>query len=118
MASPRKGFINLISLILLVSMLSLSRAITRMEMLQEIVVYSEDDSFTLTETEDLSQLSSDEERKAAAIANAFQHLHGSEDFSGAEDDDYVSVSKPQPEQMSPLDMFSRTILQKLRGFIR
>ncbi|CAI7750713.1 unnamed protein product [Closterium sp. NIES-54] len=103
---------------------SVSRAISKADMLQELVVYSEDDAFTFTELE-AQQAANDEEIKAAAIANAFHHLHGSEDFSGAEDDDYVSVSatlesesKTMAVTAAPtiLDAMSQTLSKRLRGF--
>ncbi|CAI7906149.1 unnamed protein product [Closterium sp. NIES-53] len=97
---------------------------SKADMLQELVVYSEDDAFTFTELE-AQQAANDEEIKAAAIANAFHHLHGSEDFSGAEDDDYVSVSatlesesKTMAVTAAPtiLDAMSQTLSKRLRGF--
>ncbi|GJP49391.1 hypothetical protein CLOM_g8607 [Closterium sp. NIES-68] len=104
-------------------MASVSRAISKADMLQELVVYSEDDAFPFAELES-QQAGDDEEITAAAIANAFHHLHGSEDFSGAEDDDYVAAKPdPKPETMAAtgaptiLDAVSQTILKRLRGII-
>ncbi|CAI6005318.1 unnamed protein product [Closterium sp. NIES-64] len=100
------------------------RAISKVDMLQELVVYSEDDAFTFAELE-AQQAANDEEIKAAAIANAFHHLHGSEDFSGAEDDDYVSVSSTRESESKTmtvtaaptiLDAVSQTLSKRLRGF--
>lgn len=93
-------------------------------MLHDTAAYSEDGSFTFTELETGIQ-QYDEETKAAAIANAFQHLHGSEDFSGAEDDnDFIapmsqqqSAPKSQQHSSAILDMVPRKLLQSLRGFM-
>ncbi|CAI5996847.1 unnamed protein product [Closterium sp. NIES-65] len=124
MASSRKPLSLLIAVVALLSMPFVSRAISKVDMLQELVVYSEDDAFTFAELE-AQQAANDEEIKAAAIANAFHHLHGSEDFSGAEDDDYVSVSSTRESESKTmtvtaaptiLDAVSQTLSKRLRGF--
>ncbi|CAI5995612.1 unnamed protein product [Closterium sp. NIES-65] len=124
MASSRKPLSLLIAVVALLSMPFVSRAISKVDMLQELVVYSEDDAFTFTELE-AQQAANDEEIKAAAIANAFHHLYGSEDFSGAEDDDYVFVSSTRESESKTmavtaaptiLDAVSQTLSKRLRGF--